>query len=112
MTFLRDQGLDINQHGDDGSTSSTKQVLLTWIDNFIYQKDKWRFTFSVFLLCTLKIDITTREPVFGLQALHILFFFNEWPAELSPHIVKLAYVLIRYGGALWRVLSILNCLQS
>ena len=62
------------------------------------QADMRRRTKAVFILCLLKADVSSREATTGMQALHFLFW-KPWSAELSSHVIDLAYILIRFGGA-------------
>ena len=92
--FLRDQGLIVDLLGVGGYSVCTPYLVLQGNS----ERDIRRLTNAVFILCLLGADVSIREPRSGMQALHRLFL-NPWSAELSSHVINLAYILVHFGGA-------------
>ena len=94
--FVRDQGFMIDPLGEDGTPVCMPHLKLKGCN----ERDMRQRTNTVFILCLLKADVSIRlAEAKGMQALHALFFFNTWSAELSLHVIDLAYILIHFGGA-------------
>ena len=98
-SFLCSLGFNVNRLDDRGYTLLIDQILSTRFklmgDSEYYREVSIG---TVFMLCLLKADTSIREPEQGWQALHFVLN-NEWSAELSSHVMDLAYILIRYGDA-------------
>ena len=94
VAFLRDQGLMIDHPHPRGYPVCMPQLLLQGHT----KQDMRRRTNAVFILCLLEADVSIREATTGMQALHFLFL-NPWSAELSLHVIDLAYILVHFGGA-------------
>ena len=107
--YLCDLGLDMNdalvndtfvcqyvcQYGHGGLTS----VMINIIESeAMSSKESAEPVMTVFLLCILGADVSIRDPDYGCQALHIVFF-TEYSIEASSRIVDLAFILMHYGGA-------------
>ncbi|KAL8701354.1 MAG: hypothetical protein Q9201_004955 [Fulgogasparrea decipioides] len=97
VSFLSDQGLDVNDIDESGST-----LLMSQISMMVFPLDfpppRRSDILKVLVLCLLKADVSIREPEFGLQALHMLFIGKMTGLHTSLF-SDLAYVLIRYGSA-------------
>ncbi|KAL8793252.1 MAG: hypothetical protein Q9195_004188 [Heterodermia aff. obscurata] len=97
LSFLFDQGLDVNNIDDRGFTLLMKQILSIINPDRSSPFDRGA-TLVVLALCLLKVDVSIRLPGTGWQALHMLFYASRNVVGTSTF-SDLAYVLIRYGGA-------------
>ena len=93
--FLCDQGLVLDSFSNEAVTILIHSILLL---EYHSPETLRTYTNEIFLLCLLKADVSIRHPKTGMQALHILLF-TKWSADLSPHIIDVAYILIHFGGA-------------
>ena len=94
LAFLRDQGLNVDLLGYRYFPVCMPYFSLEGRD----EGDIRLLKNAVYVLCLLKANVSIREPKYGMQALHILFL-NDWSAELSLHVIDLAYILVHFGGA-------------
>ena len=97
LSFLFDQGFEVNDIDDTGFTL-LMNLILAITDPHSNSPFNRGGTLVVLALCLLKADVSIREPIFGLQALHMLFYAGRDVVGTS-YFSDLAYVLIRYGGA-------------
>ena len=89
--FLCSQGVKLSD------TLLIGYLVLPQIGSSDFEEGMQNRTITIFLLCMLKADVSFREARHGWQALHVLL--NEWSAEMSPHFINIAYILIHFGGA-------------
>ncbi|KAI9805729.1 MAG: hypothetical protein M1833_005222 [Piccolia ochrophora] len=102
VSFPCDQGLDVNDINEFGKTRLMRHIFAI-IRNKSNSPPSRNDILTVLVLCLLKVDVSIKEPRFGIQALDLLFLGSE-TLEIGLNTWQfsdLAYVLIRYGGADW-----------
>ena len=97
LSFLSDLGFDVNNIDNEGFTLLMKQFTDIIHPDLNSPIDPGSIL-VVLALCLLKADVSIREPKYGMQALHMLFYCSRNVVGTS-NFSDLAYVLIRYGGA-------------
>ncbi|KAL8836176.1 MAG: hypothetical protein Q9170_003029 [Blastenia crenularia] len=98
VSFLSDLDLNVDEIDEIGLTPLMLRIPFL-ISQDLDSPVSQRAILQVLWLCLSGAAVSIREPLYGAQALHWLFFYVGERSLSTSQFSDLAYILIRYGSA-------------